>query len=236
MHRDLGQGCGARHRRWGEITTSSTSAASIRDHRLISAKTEWGDIIATMGDDVAVCIKDRTWLVQRHYIALHGLKGRDLPNLKFPELLAGDMMYLSYRYAAGGHILNLAVHDYRDQIFSHRDDDGTTRHFHIIALKATIQAGNAVLAELPVDAQQVAFTTANRSLDETHIKERISDEYLNEPGIICLFADDSHLIVDGNHRYVKRARLGLPTMLFWMLSELQWRQSLLIVPSSFNME
>lgn len=28
-----------------------------------------------------------TWLVQRHYIALHGLKIRDLPNLGFHKLI-----------------------------------------------------------------------------------------------------------------------------------------------------
>lgn len=40
------------------------------------------------GPDVRVTIGDHTWSVQRHYIALHGLRGWELPGLGFPEVEA----------------------------------------------------------------------------------------------------------------------------------------------------
>jgi hypothetical protein len=29
---------------------------------------------------------ERRWRVQRHYVALHGITAKDLPNLGFPEI------------------------------------------------------------------------------------------------------------------------------------------------------
>jgi hypothetical protein len=43
-------------------------------------------MIATLGSHVPVTVQGRTWLVQRHYVALHGLKAVDLPNLGFEEV------------------------------------------------------------------------------------------------------------------------------------------------------
>jgi hypothetical protein len=45
-------------------------------------------MIALAGGDpfVNVTIDGRTWRVQRHYIALHGLKAWELPNLGFEEV------------------------------------------------------------------------------------------------------------------------------------------------------
>jgi hypothetical protein len=45
-------------------------------------------LVATKGPDVHVQVGDRVWLVQRHYIALHGLKAQELPSLGFPEVIS----------------------------------------------------------------------------------------------------------------------------------------------------
>lgn len=42
--------------------------------------------VRELGPDVRVRVGARTWLVPRHYIALHGIRGRDLPWLGFPEV------------------------------------------------------------------------------------------------------------------------------------------------------
>lgn len=42
-------------------------------------------IIAERGEKVEVSARGRTWLVPRHYIALHGLQEEHLPTLKFEE-------------------------------------------------------------------------------------------------------------------------------------------------------
>jgi hypothetical protein len=41
-------------------------------------------MIEALGPDVPVTVDGRTWLVQRHYIALHGLSAVSLKN--FPEI------------------------------------------------------------------------------------------------------------------------------------------------------
>lgn len=42
--------------------------------------------IATLGPDLSVQCGDRTWLVPRHYLALHGLDGRLIHSLGFLEV------------------------------------------------------------------------------------------------------------------------------------------------------
>jgi hypothetical protein len=43
------------------------------------------DMVARLGPTIPVTVEGRTWLVPRHYIALHGLRAADLPHLGFPE-------------------------------------------------------------------------------------------------------------------------------------------------------
>jgi hypothetical protein len=49
-------------------------------------------LIEDMGENVTVTIGTRHWLVQRHYIALHGLKAVELPSLGFPEIGPEEMV------------------------------------------------------------------------------------------------------------------------------------------------
>ena len=44
------------------------------------------ELIASCGDYVVVHYAWRCWRVPRHYIALHGLRARDLPSLGFEEV------------------------------------------------------------------------------------------------------------------------------------------------------
>jgi hypothetical protein len=43
-------------------------------------------LIRTQGEYLPVTVGERTWLVPRHYIALHGLKAIELPFLGFEEV------------------------------------------------------------------------------------------------------------------------------------------------------
>lgn len=43
-------------------------------------------LVEELGEFVNVTVGKRTWRVQRHYIALHGIHGVDLPNLRFKEI------------------------------------------------------------------------------------------------------------------------------------------------------
>jgi len=43
-------------------------------------------LIAELGEHVVVAVGSRSWLVPRHYIALHGLRAQDVPTLGFDEV------------------------------------------------------------------------------------------------------------------------------------------------------
>jgi hypothetical protein len=43
-------------------------------------------LVAELGPDVPITVAGRTWLVPRHYIALHGVKGGELSALGFAEV------------------------------------------------------------------------------------------------------------------------------------------------------
>ncbi len=43
-------------------------------------------LVDELGTHIRVTVGGRTWLVQRHYLALHGLKAVELPFLGFEEV------------------------------------------------------------------------------------------------------------------------------------------------------
>ena len=43
-------------------------------------------LVKQLGEYTPVTVGARTWLVQRHYIALHGLNAWELPTLGFDEI------------------------------------------------------------------------------------------------------------------------------------------------------
>jgi hypothetical protein len=182
---------------------------------------------ATEGPHVAVQIKHRIWLVQRHYFVLHGPVNLD--KMKFPELLE-DGVYLPFLYDTDGARISTAHLDHTNQVFSHVDnDDGTERHFHIPKLQrlADEKVKGVELIEFGIIAPHVQFVIDNRGVDEFHINERLTDDMLEKPGLMCAWPDGTQLVVDGNHRYVARFRRGKPHMAFWVFPEAVWRRSLL---------
>lgn len=42
-------------------------------------------MVADLGENVKITVGLRSYLVPRHYIALHGIKASELPTLGFPE-------------------------------------------------------------------------------------------------------------------------------------------------------
>lgn len=43
-------------------------------------------MVKELGPTVPVTVEEHTWLVPRHWIALHGLKAEELPTLGFEEI------------------------------------------------------------------------------------------------------------------------------------------------------
>lgn len=51
-----------------------------------SAQHQIDALVSELGEFIEVTVGGRSWLVSRHYIALHGLKGSDLASLGFEEV------------------------------------------------------------------------------------------------------------------------------------------------------
>jgi hypothetical protein len=49
-------------------------------------------MVSMLGELIRVTVNGRTWLVPRHYIALHGLNGKDVAALGFEELKQGGRL------------------------------------------------------------------------------------------------------------------------------------------------
>lgn len=47
-------------------------------------------LIESGGEHIPVTVRGRTWLVQRHYIALHGIQAATIHTLGFEELISVD--------------------------------------------------------------------------------------------------------------------------------------------------
>ncbi len=43
-------------------------------------------VVASQGEYIRITVAGRTWLVQRHYAALHGIVAAKLPSLGFEEV------------------------------------------------------------------------------------------------------------------------------------------------------
>lgn len=43
------------------------------------------EIVNQLGPNVTVTVAKRSWAVQRHYVALHGIRAWELPTLGFPK-------------------------------------------------------------------------------------------------------------------------------------------------------
>ena len=114
-----------------------------------------------------------------------------------------------------------------EETFAHTDTDGTFRCFSIPRLRELLRLhpDDWQLIDVPINRPQARFIKETRGLDEDRIRSYPMAK-LDEPGIICLFADTSQLIVDGNHRLVKRVQRGLRRMLFWQAPEKIWKQAL----------
>lgn len=104
----------------------------------------------------------------------------------------------------------------RGTIFSHLSDRGVARHWHIERLLSFSALFPRI--EAPIDMHMVAVIMDRRGI-EPHRLERMTREALALPMLFvemeAEFAHEppvSHLLVDGNHRYVYAALNGIPSL------------------------
>lgn len=94
-----------------------------------------------------------------------------------------------------------------DEVFTHigEDDAKTQTSYNVTALTRYIEAhpDEVRKVSVPVDAEHAQYCLAQRGVEQDRIKVLIEHpEYLKKPIMFIRFEDDSHLLVDGTHRYV----------------------------------
>ena len=144
---------------------------------------------------------------------------------------AQGRVFLSYKHTPGGRWCS-AVPDPTQQVFSHRSaDDGQWRHYDVARLWRMVHATPKVYARIAVAllADQVEYVRSRHGIEQAHL-DRMTSERLEQPGLVVLMADASSILVDGNHRYVRRSQLGHRHMRFVELTEVQAMPSLLDIP------
>jgi hypothetical protein len=109
-----------------------------------------------------------------------------------------------------------------DEIFTHVDEDGTTRHFNTSAMmRAVIERKvKPDLATCPLTEGLIRHIEQNHGVEEPNI-EQLPDRVLEIPVLLVRFNDTTDLLVDGNHRVVKRWRKGLKDVRALLFTEAQ---------------
>lgn len=140
-----------------------------------------------------------------------------------------EQQFIPFKYAKGGVMIS-PVFSYDDQLFSHKDTEGTYRHFHIRTLKALVTTNLCCpIVRMDITPDQVAICRQYHGIEEAYLN-RMPLRFVDEPGLICMFKDDTTLLVDGNHRFVYRGDNGYPYMSFYVIPEEVWRNCLLDMP------
>jgi hypothetical protein len=93
------------------------------------------------------------------------------------------------------------------------------------------QPGAWETIEIPVVASDAAMIATQRGIEVAHLN-RLRSHQLDEPGLAVFLEDGSFLIVDGNHRYVKRANIGRAGMRFHVCRPPTWRAALIDIAAT----
>ncbi len=48
-------------------------------------------LVDEYGEEIKIAVEDRSWMVPRHFIALHGIEAAKLPSMGFREVTNGDL-------------------------------------------------------------------------------------------------------------------------------------------------
>lgn len=122
------------------------------------------------------------------------------------------------------HIRHLPI---SETIFTHYDDKtGKETVFAAGSLtnnvKQKILTGELEIVKIPIDAEFAEWCLTHRGI-ETHRLDRLNPEHLLDPMIFLTQNDKSHLLVDGNHRYVRHWQLGILEGLAVIVPKRVWR-------------
>lgn len=122
----------------------------------------------------------------------------------------------------------MQIHDCRplDEIFSHEDLDGVTRHFNTSAMVRGVMHSKVTPLYRSIDLSEslVAYIEKNHGVEQSHLSN--VEHTIDNPVVLVEFEDGTSLVVDGNHRIVKRWRKGLKSATAMVFKPDQWAEFL----------
>jgi hypothetical protein len=141
------------------------------------------------------------------------------------------MQRVPYMDGSGDLEIDLSRIDYTKQVFSHLDDDGVQRHFDINKLYRIAAANPTSFPKLamPITDQQAAHIMRYNGIEQSRVRA-ITPKRAIEPGLVLQLDDNTHILLDGNHRYVKRYSMGRSHMRFYVFTEAEARPAMLLIP------
>lgn len=142
------------------------------------------------------------------------------------EYFAGE---LHNRVTYEGNMIAVEDMNVWEIIFSHVDDDtGENNNIavgrlipHVAGLCAT---GALEVIWVSVEQDIAKYFRTNRGIEEVRLNRLPNNSDAVEPILFACMPDQTHLLVDGHHRYVKAASLGAKHIKAVLVPELIWRK------------
>lgn len=124
-----------------------------------------------------------------------------------------------------------------DQFFTHKDDDGTLRHFAVDAMYRFAEklAGicpDIICATVTMKSFPIDFIRREMGIEQPRL-DRLIEPYLSKPMVAIQWdpcegwPNGTMTLVDGNHRVVRLSELGAQTVRVFMFKQALWEQFLI---------
>lgn len=101
-----------------------------------------------------------------------------------------------------------------DEVFTHIDDaTGAQTTYAAAALyRRAVQGGDGIeTVKIPVEEQHAMFCVNQRGVEPERVVELLNHpEWLAKPILFIVMPDETHLLVDGTHRYVAAFAVQAP--------------------------
>jgi len=122
----------------------------------------------------------------------------------------------------------MAIHVLRisktEQVFTHQAEDGTIRHFAVERLFNYMKGVGREVYSIWLEPAYVNTIFLKRGV-ETHRLNRITREIMEIPVLYLEgVSPGTHLLADGNHRYVARARAGFTDLPAYVAEPKLWKR------------
>ena len=123
----------------------------------------------------------------------------------------------------------------RTVVFSHFGEDGKQRHFNIdlltLMVKAAMDKGLMDVLDVQIDPGFAENCLVYRGIEQ-HRLDRIDVHYFQTPLFFCenVATENTHLLVDGHHRYVWAWQQGWETVPAVSIPQLAWERVLIPLP------